>query len=264
MNLDDLKEKLINFFKLFTNFKVLALTGMVFFIIYFIDYDTFFKPNWMKIQGIDKTIGEKKIELDAKKQEMQQLKQWQDELAGLQIEIPKLAKGESPKVVAVSASKQLVDLIEGIRPGTVGEPLPPEHGLKLISMEQKSTDQFDLIAPPDPNAPAPATPPNGQAAAAPTSVKVWRFDYDMVVQGTYVALADLINEMVASKNLLIINQLMILPKGKSAQPGGGGTPQPPTFINLKPLSGQPGETGGSEYPLEMQLNFSIYLDEPTG
>jgi Tfp pilus assembly protein PilO len=255
------------------NLQVGMMLLLVLSIIYFLGYDTAYVSSNKKLTELEtkrKTMDE---EFKKKQQEAEKLKQWESELKGIETEIPELKAGESARVIAITESKKIADLAQGIgRDAEKFPPLPEPHnkltvlGFTLVSEQKVQVGDDAVPKTLDNKAPAQAPSPAGGDAAAAAAAKPLifsKFSYELRLKGTYPAMADLLNQVGQSGQLISIEKVIMKQKvdGESAgaNPAGPNPSSPPTTGTANASNV---EKAGDEVLLEMIMLFSLYFHEP--
>lgn len=264
-------------FKLVFVPKVGGLLASLFVLLMPVGYDGIFKPGWEQVQSTNNALKAAEKKLEHKKAEMQQFDQWKQQLKGLEFGMAEVQAGQSPKVLAASQSSFLMDLAKGAnRDAALGPGLPEPHSKReVLSLTSRSEQEYDIL---QPDAGKSGETGGGDkakqeaAAGAPLkNLKVWRFDYELKVRGTYPALADLINQLIYQKQTFKLNEVRIevaplanttdnntaLASGTpgavptnsdsstgAAPPDSPTTPPPPAVVMTQPL--------------DMTLGFSLF------
>lgn len=259
------------------NLQVGMMLLLVLSIIYFLGYDTAYVSSNKKLTELEtkrKTLDE---DFKKKQQEAEKLKQWESELKGIETEIPELKAGESARVTAITESKKIADLAQGIgRDAEKFPPLPEPHnkltvlGFTLISEQKVQVGDDAVPKTLDSKAPAEAAPPAGADATAAASKPLIfsKFSYELRLKGTYPAMADLLNQVGQSSQLISIEKVIMKQKleGESSGANPSGSRQFGPNSSASQVNGSDtgtkAETAGDEVLLEMIMLFSLYFHEP--
>ncbi|MEB3286732.1 MAG: hypothetical protein VKJ04_04455 [Vampirovibrionales bacterium] len=231
--------------------KVAGTLIFMIFVIYGIGYDTVFKPALQQLSDLDKSLKSQQEGLKAQQAEKEKYANWAKSLEGLQTKIIKVEKGEVPTVVAAGQLGKIEELLSGKKRNESSlEPLPAPHDkLTQGTVNQVGSTEVTIATPPQAEA-APSEeslkgrkeiPNTGQPVES--GVKLIRFDYEGKVQGTFIALTDLINQLAVRSNLIVIRDITL-------------TPVPPPNDYLRP---DPKTQEEATVPLEMTLKLSVYI-----
>jgi Tfp pilus assembly protein PilO len=244
--------------------KNLNALGVLIFVCYFVGYDNFYRPNAEKLATLQEAITQRQTELSQKKQQSENAQDIGENLKELAVTLPTLDKDTEPNILAATAVNQVYEFITDPQKRTVGEVLPANLAkLELVALKKsdgKLVNVFDEKVP----APRPsqknAVSQLSSGEDGPSSFNLWKFDYQLTVRGPYIAMADLMNDMVSSRQLLVINQISLKPSDTDAS----------QQTSLSPPTADTGDTGSETSvnkakpgtPVEMSLLFSIYLLDP--
>jgi Tfp pilus assembly protein PilO len=257
------------------NLQVGMMLLLVVSIIYFLGYDTAYVSSNKKLTELEtkrKTLDD---ELQKKRQEAEKLKQWESELKGIETQIPKLKAGESARVLAITESKKVADLAQGIgRDAEKFPPLPEPHnkltvlGFNLVSEQKVQVGDDAVPKTLDNKTPAAAPPPaagsgGADAEAAAKPLLFSKFSYELRLKGTYPALADLLNQVGQSDQLISIEKVIMKQhlEGESSGSNASGPNSPGSRSGGSANTDNP-ETAGDSVLLEMIMLFSLYFHEP--
>jgi hypothetical protein len=204
--------------------KVLMLLFLLGTIVYYGGYETIYKTNMVKLTALDKQLKEKNEDYTQRKEDVENLKRWEEELKEIKTVVIELEEEQSTRVEAVNQTRILTELIRGV--GREYETLPEPHDtLELISFKPTADTVVDIVS----------QTPLPKADAAPPPINMARFDFEVRVKGTYPALVDLINHLVLSQNLLVINKVLIKkgnPKDHLLEPDPLEKPDHPVLIEM--------------------------------
>jgi hypothetical protein len=258
--------------------KIGGLLISLFIVVMPVGKDWAFTTLWGKQMALDSQITMQQGLNTQKEAELKQFAIWKEQLKGLRSDILVLKEGQSAKVLASSEIARLLSFAKGDnRDPELGPPLPSPHTHRqFISMSPGvnrivnllANDPQASVAPsptPAPTAPAPMGGPpmgNPMGMASPqqslTKLNAWRFDYDITLQGTYAGLADVLNEWIHYKHLVVFRNISLKPVDgqlvyadapkptahKSDKPTGdkGASLAIPTFSFMEPTPAQKAAT----------------------
>lgn len=206
--------------------------------------ETFFVPANKTMELRQQALAEQQKLIQERKQSQGQFNVWQRELKGLSTTLIKLSPGDNAQVVALSKSSELVELANKVG-GNPDDPnaLPPPHDkLTGVSITARGNSTVDIM-PKQAEGAEGSAPDSRAGSGAPTSVKLEKFDYEMKMKGTYVALTHFINELVSRENLVVLNEIVM------SKPLDEEEPDPLEFPDYP-------------VPVEMTLKFSLLLFDP--
>ena len=236
-------------YKVLIDFKVIALLFLGGFTVYGIGWETVIKPSLDGLQAKDKIIKEQKEAMEKRQHIQQQYGTLEDKLKDLDVRMMIFRPGTSAKIVSVTEAAELTELTMGKHRASNLPPLPAPHNiLENINLKLIDSATIDILnlngaAASTDAKPADAASPGADASQI-TSLPVEQYNYDLSVTGTYPALVDLLNQLVASKKLFRINKVIIS--------------KPTTAIQEIP--------DAKEYPdfpvkLDMVVSLSLFLYE---
>ena len=204
-------------YKVLIDFKVIGLFFLASFTVYGIGWETVVKPSLDSLQSKDKVIKEQKDGIAKRQQLQQQYCALEDKLKNLDTHMIIFHAGTSAKIVSVTEAAELTELAMGKNRASNLPPLPPPHNrrenvnLKLIDAGTLDILNVNGDAPTsvtDASKPADSAGQNADQSQI-TSLPVERYNYELSVTGTYPALIDVLNQLVASKKLFKINKITI-------------------------------------------------------
>jgi Tfp pilus assembly protein PilO len=266
MNLPDVSTLVSNcryWLKVFADIKLMSFSLLAVFILYQVLYESVWLAEQKHLSEMNEKLQHRKTEFESKTSELNKYQLLQTQLKDLPVRMEYLKEGDSPQVKAVYISSQLKKLIDGsLRHVSPDEPTPSPHNTRtLISFESKghhlvnlidlaqelSKDQQAAPSPPPPpqnntsktEGAQPPAPPPAQPAVK-EHINAWQFLYEIKVEGTYIALADLLNQIALSPSLLSIQEL-----------------------ELKPAQVEQAQEPEQQVPLHLRLVCAIYLYDPT-
>jgi hypothetical protein len=279
VNQQAIKKQVNTYFKALTDVKIIMLAILLIFLLYEGAYDSIFKPKLAQLTTLNETSDTRTKELEQKVQGLEHLNQLESTLKDLQTTVIELPQGESPRVVAASESKKVADLanspvvfttapsspVEPQKESTGSEPnkdkplneetLEPEKNKEtfnatginkreVVSFSPKGDSVINIL---DAKAVA-QFKDNGL-----TTINLLKFDYELKLKGSYAALVDFLNKVVMMKNLVSINHLVFeLPKEEA-------TVQPTNPLDKSKANK---DESDNSVPVEMTLNFSVYIYDP--
>jgi len=239
--------------KVLMNPRILVLIGVLFFTIFSIGGDTVLGPNLTKIKAQDEMIKNSRQQLDQKQQERKRVVDLESELKNLTTQLIPVASGNSPTVVAVSESSEILKIAKGgLRPekkmnvdGQEEQALPKPHDTREnVSLTPTSSETIDITkalessttpASPTPSqspGPNPGGPNSSPSAVVATSLNAYQFNYELKATGTYAALIDLINALALRRHLVKFNKISIVPSTNAHQAIPDATDDPDFPVKL--------------------------------
>jgi hypothetical protein len=240
--------------KVLMNPRILVLIGVLFFTIFSIGGDTVLGPNLTKIKAQDDMIKNSRQQLDQKQLERKRVVDLESELKNLTTQLIPVASGNSPTVVAVSESSEILKIAKGsLRPekkmsedGQEEQALPKPHDTREnVSLTPTSSETIDITkalessTAPSASIPSPSpgpspggpngSPPSGAVA---TALNAYQFNYELKATGTYAALIDLINELALRRHLVKFSKITIVPSTNAHQAIPDATDDPDFPVKL--------------------------------
>jgi len=242
--------------KVLMNPRILVLIGALFFTIFSIGGDTVLGPNLTKIKAQDDMIKNSRQQVDQKQLERKRVVDLENELKNLTTQFIPVASGNSPTVVAVSESSEILKLAKGSsgtqekkinEDGQEEQTLPKPHATREnVSLTATSSETIDITkalessnsGTPTLNQSLPSPGPGASSSSTPGTVasthSAYQFNYELKATGTYVALIDLINELTLRRHLVKFNKISIVPSASAHQtlPDAKDDPDFPVKLDL--------------------------------
>lgn len=232
--------------KVFSDFKNICLLILVVFTIYGIAWDTILRPSLVALKNRDDVINKQREILNEKGNLKKQYDTWAEQLKDLQHDLISITAAESGKLQSVSESGKIMRMARGELRKSLGLPplQPPHNVLQGVAVKPVGEDQIvDLLTLLNgkPNEGSGSPSPNMQMIQNTTGLPAEAYNYELNATGTYVALVDLLNQMVLHPRLFRINKVVITrPVGSRMEE----EPDPKEF---------------PEYPVKLEMTVSLTL-----
>jgi hypothetical protein len=237
------------YLKGFMNIKNGSMLALLVFLLWQIEYDVCLKPNLDKLGSISTLLNKAAKTKAAEATKATLFKELDEELKTVPVAITTLTGTQSKTLVSLSQGEFLVRLAKGLERLPALPTAMPGDPLKVIKFSQNGPAKETTIAaflaqlpdgattaatpavtptapPPTPAVPTPPTSAGGAPATAQEPPLVTaasmrklddktdpltQFDYTLVVQGPYVTLADLVNQLVLSPSAVSLRQINLRP-----------------------------------------------------
>lgn len=303
-NLPQIREQLARGWKMVGSKQLIMLLIASILAWYQIGVNTFLVGPMTKLGQVNDLISKQEDDARTAQQQQAEFQQQAERYKAMKQVLITIEEGSSPEVAAVAKAEQLADVFRYKRDGVLTMALSPEMAQReLVSLNPlgpgKITDLVKL--PPAGSTEAPVGLQNGaeEGEGAAGSYKAWRYEYELKATGTLAGLMSFINELVASRQLIVIDKLTFssgaLAKEKIAEilknntttPVADPSPSVPQGTQKtlnKLLAGLPGYPNPGERPngsankpeplpirmgesvttpLEMTLQFSLLIEDPS-
>ncbi len=272
LNQIDMKTVLPILGQVLIDLKVLMSIGLIIFSIWAIGIETVYKPMNESLTRKDQALKSQAESYEQQKQLVTQYKEWQTQLKELNTDLYAIDPSQPATVAAANSKATLVKLIQGaFRSKSSRPPLPAPHDLRQrVEVIEKKHTQVSLGMTSEEAKPAESgegnsdgaaapghlpggkppgeSPGGGEEASAPSAsagqpsdtqnLKLEKFDYEVHVTGTYVGMADLLNELASQPNLVVVRSVKIMPadtgetEAAQSRPDPKATPDAPVKIDM--------------------------------
>lgn len=197
------KQQILLVLSALKNTRLMMLLMLALAISYMLIWDQLWLPELKKSEVLSMSLEEAKKRVEAVNAIENTVNTIKEQLATFKQNIPKVVDNGSAQVLAVSASKQVLDIINGTSSGRLGTKLEtPYNRLTVKTIRSGAPKTIDV------------SPSVKELAAIGQTLNLWRFTYEIEAEGTYIALVNVLNEMFLMDNTVAIDKIELTSKGQ--------------------------------------------------